>query len=122
MQHTLGSFHGVQYPSAVRLAGIMLEDLRLLRNQHIILERLQAPVMPEFLATVPRCRRIGKHFEDDLGVEQRVLPFIFETQLATGDKRVRVGIKSRRLDFDPHVAIENLTSSSTEPLGYGPDQ
>lgn len=106
----------VQFPPAHFISKIPLDFLYALGDENIFLQRGQVPVMRELPPPVVAFGCIGKHFDDDVRVEQSVPVFIAEFFFSADDSNIRVGVKTGRCDLYAHVTWIDARAGSFAEL------
>src|ERR1051326_454811 len=93
-------------PSAVGLKREAFDARLILRDEHVVAERLDLFVALELLAAVVGFGRARENLEDDGRIEQHVAVLVLEGRLAAGDREIWVGVKSGLARADFHVRRE----------------
>src|SRR5580704_121734 len=93
----------VQRPDAVVAARVPLDGRRVLRDEHVLAERRDGPVVAELLPAVVALGRFGEHLDEHGRVQQRVPRAVLEQGSAAHHRDVGVRVELGRGHVDPQV-------------------
>src|SRR5262249_18444700 len=91
-------------PATVSLASIMLDTRHVLCDQNIFSKRWNGAIVLIFSPTVVLFCGRGKDLDNNRRITNGIPMLIIEEMLPTDDSNIRIGVKARCWDFDPHIA------------------